>query len=101
MTLPGREIRCEVPPGVGARKQLRITVADLHGIAELSYAAPEVHDTTAVPTVGGAIIITGANFGHDPESLTLTLTLAGTTPTCNSNTNTKPNPRRHDPDLQH
>ena len=65
--VPGEKISCVVPPGAGGNKPFRVTVNGLAGVSTFSYAGPEVIKTSAVSTSGGELVVTGVNFGSDPD----------------------------------
>ena len=69
MVSRGSALQFEVPPGVGGGKHLTVVVGQegLSGMIEFAYAQPVLHDVTPVSTYGGEIVITGANFGSEPD----------------------------------
>ena len=65
--IPGQQISCKVPAGAGQKCPLRVTVNGLRGVSTFSFAGPEITKTSAVSTAGGELIVTGTNFGADPD----------------------------------
>ncbi|PRP73158.1 outer membrane autotransporter barrel domain-containing protein [Planoprotostelium fungivorum] len=62
-------ITCDLPPGVGGNLSSIVTVNVLYGSFTYSFSPPTFLNSTASPTLGGLIIITGTNLGSQPSQV--------------------------------
>ena len=66
-------IRAVIGPGTGTGIPIRVLVGGEEAVAEFSYAAPSIMETSLVPFEGGWFDITGLNFGAKRRNIIVSI----------------------------